>query len=57
MKKLLFAVLVVLFFTAAFTGCNVYEHEEVEVIRCPVIDADTIHVPEWDERNPAVSNF
>ena len=21
-----------------FAGCHVYEHEEVEIIRCPVID-------------------
>ena len=25
-----------------FVGCNVYEKETMEVIRCPVIDADTI---------------
>ncbi len=30
-----------------FVGCNVYEHEEVEIIRCPVIDADTIEIPDW----------
>lgn len=29
-------------------GCTVCQHEEVEVIHCPVIDADTIDVPGWD---------
>ncbi len=29
-----------------FAGCHVvYEHEEVEIIRCPVIEADTIDIP------------
>ena len=28
-------------------GCNVYEKETVEIIRCPVIDADTIEIPDW----------
>ena len=32
-----------------FTGCHVYEHEEVELIRCPVIEADTIDIPGWDK--------
>jgi hypothetical protein len=32
-----------------FTGCNVYEHEEVEIIRCPVIEADTIDIPDWEK--------
>ena len=26
-----------------FAGCHVYEHEEVEIIRCPVIE------PGWDK--------
>ena len=30
-----------------FMGCNVYETETVEIIRCPVIDADTIEIPDW----------
>lgn len=33
----------------AITGCHVYEHEEVEIIRCPVIEADTIDIPGWDK--------
>lgn len=34
-----------------FTGCHVYEQEEVEVIRCPVIEADTVYIPDWDKHN------
>lgn len=30
-----------------FMGCNVYEKETVEIIRCPVIEADTIEIPDW----------
>ncbi|MFQ7503934.1 MAG: hypothetical protein ACLRMJ_14165 [Alistipes finegoldii] len=39
-----------------FTGCHVYEHEEVEIIRCPVIEADTIDIPGWD-KEIATPNF
>ena len=28
-------------------GCNVYEHEEVEIIRCPQIQ-DTVQIPDWE---------
>ena len=49
MKRLLFAMFVALPFTAILTGCHVYEHEEVEIIRCPVIEADTIDIPGWDK--------
>ena len=35
-----------------FAGCHVYEHEEVEIIRCPVIEADTIDdIPGWDKKS------
>lgn len=30
-----------------FIGCNVYEHEEVEIIRCPQIQ-DTVQIPDWE---------
>ena len=30
-----------------FMGCNVYETETVEIIRCPLIEADTIEIPDW----------
>lgn len=36
-----------LFIASLFVGCNVYEKETVEIIRCPVIDADTIEIPDW----------
>lgn len=32
-----------------FMGCHVYEHEEVEIIRCPVIETDTIDIPGWEK--------
>ena len=32
------------------------EHEEVEIIRCPVIEADTIDIPGWD-KEIATPNF
>ena len=32
-----------------FMGCHVYEHEEGEIIRCPVIEADTIDIPGWEK--------
>lgn len=57
MKKLLFAVLVALLFATAFAGCNVYEHEEVEFIRCPAIGVDTVYLPDWDEYDPAAPEF
>lgn len=47
MKKLSFAVFVTLLFVSAFTGCNIYEHEEVEIIRCPQIQ-DTVQIPGWE---------
>lgn len=31
-----------------FGGCNLYEKEEVRVIRCPHIETDTITVSEWE---------
>lgn len=50
------AVIAIVLIVSLFTGCNVYEHEAVEIIRCPVIEADSIHVPNWDEDN-AISNI
>lgn len=32
-----------------FVGCNLYEKEEIEIIRCPEIKADTIKIPGWDK--------
>lgn len=30
-----------------FMGCNVYAHEDVEIIRCPQIQ-DTVQIPGWE---------
>ena len=35
-----------------FMGCNVYEHEEVEIIRCPQIQ-DTVQLPDWESSQGA----
>ena len=32
-----------------FSCCHVNEQEEVEINRCPVIEADTIDIPGWDK--------
>ena len=32
-----------------FIGCNVYEHEEMEIIRCPQIQ-DTVQIPDWEQK-------
>lgn len=31
-----------------FLGCNIYENETVEVVSCPVVDVDTIQIPDWE---------
>ena len=43
------AAMAVALIASLFAGCHVYEHEEVEIIRCPVIEADTIDIPGWDK--------
>ena len=46
--------------TLLFMGCNIYEKETVEIIRCPVIEADTIEIPNWkpiEESGKSGSNF
>lgn len=30
-----------------FVGCNIYEHEEVEIIRCPQIQ-NSVQIPDWE---------
>lgn len=35
-------------FASAFAACNVYEHEELEIRRCPQV-RDTIITPGWDD--------
>lgn len=41
--------LTILLTASMFAGCTIYEHEEIEIRRCPQL-RDTITVPEWDER-------
>lgn len=40
--------IVIALFASAFAACNVYEHEEIEIRRCPQVQ-DTIIMPGWDE--------
>lgn len=49
-KRITIAIMaiVVTLFASAFTACNVYEHEELEIRRCPQI-RDTVEIPGWDE--------
>lgn len=30
---------------ALFAVCNIYQKGEIEIIRCSIIDADTIEIP------------
>lgn len=39
-----------------FVGCNLYEKEEVQIIRCPRIETDTITVPEWESGQGATED-
>lgn len=32
---------------ALFAVCNIYQKGEIEIIRCSIIDADTIEIPDW----------
>lgn len=36
-----------IFIVSLFMGCNVYEKETVEIIRCPQIQ-DTVQIPDWE---------
>ena len=47
------AAIAAVLIASLFTGCNIYEHEEMEIIRCPVIEADTVYIPDWDKYNTA----
>ncbi len=37
-----------LLIASLFMGCNLYEKEELQIIRCPRIGTDTVSVPEWE---------
>ena len=49
-KKIRIALvaIVIALFASAFAACNVYEHEELEIRRCPQVQ-DTVITPGWDE--------
>lgn len=53
----LLAAMAVVLVASLFMGCNVYEHEEVEFIRCPVISVDTVYIPDWDGHGSDVPQF
>ena len=46
--KIALVVIIAALFASAFAACNVYEKEEVEILRCPQVQ-DTIIIPEWNE--------
>lgn len=45
------AVIWGLLIASLFLGCSIYEKETIEIIRCPIIDADTVHIPDWEIQN------
>ena len=47
-KRIALAAIVAALFASAFAACNVYEHEEIEIRRCPQVQ-DTVIIPEWEE--------
>lgn len=46
--KIALVVIIAALFASAFGACNVYEHEEIEIRRCPQVQ-DTIIIPGWDD--------
>ena len=42
------AAAIAVLFASAFAACNLYEHEELEIRRCPQVQ-DTITTPGWDD--------
>lgn len=47
----IFAVMWGLLIASLFTGCKIYEKERIEVIRSPVVDVDTLQIPDWENQN------
>lgn len=47
----LLALIASLLCAALLSGCHIYRHEEVEMIRCPVIENDTIYMPDWEHES------
>jgi len=37
------------------TSCRIYDREYVEPIEIPIVDQDTIHIPDWDENHSGVT--
>lgn len=48
--RIALVAIVAALFASAFAACNVYEHEELEIRRCPQIQ-DTVIMPGWDKQN------
>ncbi|MBR2218488.1 MULTISPECIES: hypothetical protein [Alistipes] len=46
--RIALTAIVIALFASAFAACNVYEHEEIEIRRCPQVQ-DTVIIPGWDE--------
>ncbi|WP_347281683.1 hypothetical protein [uncultured Alistipes sp.] len=46
-NRIALVAIIAALFASAFAACNVYEHEELEIRRCPQVQ-DTIIIPEWD---------
>lgn len=46
--RIALTAIVAALFASAFAACNVYEKEEVEEIRCPKINSDTIGILNWE---------
>lgn len=46
--RIALAAIVAALFASAFAACNVYEHEEIEIRRCPQVQ-DTVIIPGWEE--------
>lgn len=47
---ILYCILVLIWsilIASLFMGCNIYEKETVEIIRCPLIETDTVEIPDW----------
>lgn len=45
--KIALVVIIAALFASASAACNVYEHEELEIRRCPQMQ-DTVKIPDWE---------
>ena len=46
--KIALAAIVIALFASAFSACNIYEKEELEIRHCPQV-RDTISIPGWNK--------